>query len=114
MTAQQPGISGTVESRLFVGVFPGGIVYADKAMETFGVYDRLAFLPFDSLVLQWSRNPCPHALRETIIADAAILQTRKGQDYPISECGQTVKLGAPQRFPGTKFASHHKQQDLRP
>jgi hypothetical protein len=87
------GIATAPESRLFIGVFPGGIVYADRARETFGDYERLAFLPFGTLEFQWSKNPCPASLRALVVADAAGVQARRGEDFQVSTSGQTVRLG---------------------
>jgi hypothetical protein len=40
-------------SRLFIGVFPCGISYADRHHEEHGDYKTLAFLPYNSLVLEF-------------------------------------------------------------
>lgn len=79
-------------NRLFSGVYPCGIVYADKQREKGGDYARCAFLPFSSLVLQIERD-CPKELRDQIIKDAAAIQARKGQQFSVSSCGQSVVLG---------------------
>ena len=78
--------------RIFRGVYPAGIVYADRTRERHGDYPRLAFLPFQSLELEIEPD-CPDALRAEIIADAAILQARRGEEFVTSACGQTVRLG---------------------
>lgn len=78
--------------RLFSGVYPCGIVYADRQREKGGDYARCAFLPFSSLVLQIERD-CPAALREQIVKDAAAIQARKGERFNISSSGQSVVLG---------------------
>jgi hypothetical protein len=80
-------------SRLFSGVYPTGIVYADKARERDGDYLRVAFLPFSTLQLEWSPGQHPAELRELIEHDAAQVVARRGQQYPVSSSGQTVKLG---------------------
>lgn len=78
--------------RLFIGIFPGGIVYADSLQEQDGDYKRVAFLPYDSLELQLAED-CPAILRDKIIRDAARIQALCGEDFRISSCNQTVRLG---------------------
>jgi hypothetical protein len=80
--------------RLFIGAYPCGIVYADRARERHGDYARLAFLPYHSLDLKIEPD-CPAELKDRIIADAATLQRRRGERYQVSSSGQTVLLGAP-------------------
>jgi hypothetical protein len=82
-----------VAERVFVGTFPTGISYADRAVEVGGDYKRLAFLPFDTLVLEWSAKRIPSDMRDYIERDAARLQARSGEDYKVSQAGQTVVLG---------------------
>lgn len=82
----------SVEERLFIGVFPCGISYADRAQRVGGDYKRLAFLPFRSLQLEWCPN-VPPALVGPIIGDAAVIQGRRGQPFEISASGQCVILG---------------------
>jgi hypothetical protein len=81
-----------VNSRIFSGVFPTGISYADRQREETGDYKRLAFLSFSTLVLE-VRPDCPHGLRTEIEADAARIQARRGEHFQVSTCGQTVLLG---------------------
>lgn len=80
------------EDRLFVGVFPAGISYADRAREVAGDYRRLAFLPFGTLVLEWEKN-VPAELRKIIEIDARAIQARRGEQFQVSSSGQTVTLG---------------------
>lgn len=42
--------------RLFSGVYPCGIVYADRYREKGGDYARLAFLPYDTLQLSMPKT----------------------------------------------------------
>jgi hypothetical protein len=81
-----------VNPRIFAGVYPMGIVYADRQREAHGDYKRLAFLAFSTLVLDVEPD-CPPALRAEIEADAAPIQAMKGQDFQVSTSGQTVVLG---------------------
>lgn len=78
--------------RLFIGCFPTGLVYADRAVEEHGDYRRLAYLNFGTLEPKYERN-IPPELRALIESDVAQMQARRGQDYQVSECGQTVLLG---------------------
>jgi hypothetical protein len=80
------------DERLFIGVFPCGISYADRKVEEHGDYKRLAFLPYSSLELEWFKG-CPESLRGRIIADAAKIQARRGEDFQISAVGQKIRLG---------------------
>jgi len=82
------------KERLFIGVYPGGIVYADRFIEVQGDYKRLAFLPYHSLLLEWASNDCPSDVRHIIENDAAKIVAMRGQYYPVSASGQTVLLGA--------------------
>ncbi len=77
---------------LFIGVFPGGVSYADRRVERDGDYKRCAFLPFGSLELEIDKR-CSPDLKDAIIADAASIQARRGQSLRVSTCGQTVTLG---------------------
>lgn len=81
--------------RLFIGVYPCGIAYADRAREEHGDYARLAFLDFGTLGLDIESN-CPVELRTRITADAAAIQAQRGQQYRVSTAGQTVTLGGTQ------------------
>lgn len=78
--------------RLFIGIYPGGIVYSDRKREEHGDYKRLAFLPYHSLALD-VKVDCPADLRAEIIQHAAGVQARKGERFSISACGHTILLG---------------------
>lgn len=80
------------QNRLFIGVYPCGIFYADRLREKHGDYARLAFLPYDTLRLQVEAD-CPQELIPRIQADAEAMQSRCGEAFQISSCGQTVTLG---------------------
>ena len=79
--------------RLFIGIFPCGISYADRHHEEHGDYKSLAFLPYNSLILEFCKG-CPAELRDEITSSAAAIQVRKGEQYQVSTCGQTVLLGS--------------------
>jgi hypothetical protein len=83
----------SVDERLFIGVTPTGIVYADRSREVDGDYARCAFLPFDTLALDVSPK-CPEELRGPIRADAATIIARRGEKFAISASDQTVVLGS--------------------
>lgn len=65
-----------ISKRLFIGIFPGGITYADRETEENGDYKKVAFLPYDSLELKFYN--CPENLIDIIKGDAA--QYHAGQN----------------------------------
>ena len=75
-------------NRLFTGLFPAGIVYADKTQEEYGDYKKVAFLPYDNLKLEF--YDCPKELRKIIENDAK--QYKKGDKLMVS-CSQSIILG---------------------
>lgn len=77
--------------RLFVGVYPEGIVYADRAREEHGDYARVAFLPFRTLELDVSAPKSP--LIPLVRRDAAKIAARRGEQFHTSASGQYVILG---------------------
>ena len=81
-----------ITPRLFCGVFPTGLVYADRHRERHGDYLRLAYLAFDSLELKIEPK-CPPELAALIRPHAALYQNRRGEKFQISTCGQYVILG---------------------
>lgn len=83
----------TVAERLFMGIFPTGIAYADRAREMDGDYLTLARLPFATLVLEWTGATCPDDLADAIRSDAEAMQARRGEEFQVSTAGQTVLLG---------------------
>ncbi|RTL35829.1 MAG: hypothetical protein EKK53_23825 [Burkholderiales bacterium] len=86
------GGANPVDQRLFIGVYPAGLVYADRLREVGGDYARLAFLPYDTLDLQLSAD-CPAELRQAVSAHADRMRAKRGQAFQVSTCGQTVILG---------------------
>ncbi len=82
-----------MDQRLFSGVFTAGIVYADRTRQKGGDYARLAFLPFDTLELEFATD-CPPDLQKIIEHSAAKVQARAGQEFQVSTAGQTVLLGS--------------------
>lgn len=82
----------TVAERVFSGCFPTGIVYADRARERHGDWVRLAYLNYGSLELELERD-CPGELRAHIEQDAASIQARAGERYPIAG-NMSVTLGS--------------------
>ena len=80
--------------RLFAGVYPCGIVYSDRARERHGDYLRLAFLPFRTLRIEWEPGiTIPADLRAAIMRDAAGMEAKRGELFPVSSSGQCVRLG---------------------
>jgi hypothetical protein len=78
---------------LFIGVFPAGISYADRTRSRHGDYLQVAFLPYDTLALEYRGPKVSSDMRASIEKHAASLQARKGQTFQVSAAGQTVKLG---------------------
>ena len=83
-----------VQDRLFIGVYPCGIVYADRTREANGDYKKLALLCYKSLALEVAVD-CPADLRAEIESNARQIMRRAGEQFQISTCGQTVTLGGP-------------------
>jgi hypothetical protein len=93
----------TLDDRWFCGTYPCGLVYADRAIEVNGDYKRVAFLPYSTLVLEIDDPNSP--LIERVKADAARMESMRGQLFGLSTCGkvdaaagwatgQVVRLGA--------------------
>ncbi len=75
-------------NRLFAGLYPCGIVYADRGIEEHGDYKKIAFLPYDTLKLEVYAPESP--LMTSINADVSKYQ--KGQSLQIAgNC--TIILG---------------------
>lgn len=81
-----------LRKRLFIGVFPTGLSYADRDVEVHGDYKKLAFLPFDNLELEIYED-CPEELKPLITQDAESIIDCKREEYRVSMSGQTVVLG---------------------
>lgn len=78
--------------RLFIGVFPAGLVYADRHNEEHGDYKRVAFLPYRSLVLEPAKGANRQLLKQAA-KHAAIITARRGERFQVSSTGQYVVLG---------------------
>lgn len=82
----------TLTERLFIGIYPAGLSYADRAIEEHGDYAKVAFLSYASLDLTVY---CDHSpLLPLVREDAARMQARRGEEFQVSTAGQTVRLGA--------------------
>ena len=79
-------------NQVFVGIFPGGISYADTSKEEGGDYKRLAFLSYRTLELE-IRESCPSDLAEAIRSHAAVYQENPGAALEVSGCHQLVRIG---------------------
>ena len=82
----------TNPDRLSIGLYPAGIVYADRKIEERGDYRRVGFLPYDTLVFQ------PHKVTDKGLLDqarrhAATIQAKRGERFQVSTVGQYVILG---------------------
>jgi hypothetical protein len=80
-----------MSDRLFAGVYPTGISYADRSQELNGDYKPIAHLFFHNLHLDIDDPKSP--LLDEVKADAAKIQARWGEEYQVSSGGQTITLG---------------------
>lgn len=92
MTSMHSPSNENKEGRLFIGIFPAAISYADKQREEYGDYKRLALLPYRSLELIWF-DDVPPELAGEIQEHAATIIAKRGELFEISSSGQTVMLG---------------------
>lgn len=81
-----------IKDRLFIGVFPAGIGYADRARTVEGDYARVGFLPFKTLVFEPARGADPRLVAEAR-EHADKIAARRGETFEVSASGQTVVLG---------------------
>lgn len=79
-------------ARVFCGVYPGGLVFADRNQEKGGDYKRLAFLCYATLKLEVEPD-APRALRTAIENHCTAMNLQPGEHFRISTCGQTIVLG---------------------
>ena len=85
-------VNNFANDALFIGTYPGGIVYADRTTRGPGFdYARVAFLPYDTLVLEVKGNADPE-LKQRARAHAS--QYKAGEKLIISTTGQYVILGS--------------------
>jgi hypothetical protein len=80
-----------LKERLFCGIFPTGWSWADRAIEEHGDYQTVAYMSFEKLELEIRKPGSP--LVPMIQKHAEELQAKRGQQYQVSTCGQTVMLG---------------------
>lgn len=78
---------------IFAGIYPEGILYADRQQEVDHNYKRIAFLHYATLELKVEED-CPPHLAKEVRGHAAALQSRRGERFEISTSGQTVVLGS--------------------
>ena len=80
------------EQRLFSGVYPTGIYYADRKKQKNGDYMKIGFLSFATLELKVYNNP-DKELKDLMFTDAAAIQARRGEKFQKTTSGQFVILG---------------------
>lgn len=90
MSQKQPM---TLSDRLFCGVYPGGLVWADRGREKAGDYAKLAFMPYDTLEAKFEAD-FPKAFIPLIQEEVKRMQERRGQEFRTSATGQAVILGS--------------------
>ena len=101
----------TRQERLFIGVYPCGIAYADRHYERNGDYARLAFLSYDTLELEIEES-CPSDLRKRITDDAAVLLAKQGHQYRTSTAGQDLRWNTIGVV--SQPCLHHAQESVAP
>lgn len=82
----------SLKDRLFIGVFPCAIVYADRAVEVDRDYKRVASLPYRELALQVADPKSP--LLPLIRKHAKTIIARRGKRFSIDGCGKAITLGS--------------------
>ncbi len=78
------------EDRLFIGVYPAGLVFCDMGVLVNGDYKPLAFLGYDDITLEWE-DGVSERWKARIEAHAA--QYKAGDVMQVSTCGQTITWG---------------------
>lgn len=84
--------AGPLAARLFQGVYSCGIVYADRAVERDNDYRRLAFLPYDTLQMDYEKD-CPDMWRPLLEQKAAEMLARAGQRFALAQ-NMSITLGS--------------------
>lgn len=85
-------MTAILDSRIFVGVYPACLVYADRSRQVDGDYAPLAKLHYSDLEAGFAKD-CPADLRRQIQAHMDGYIARRGEKLEISSSGQTVILG---------------------
>lgn len=83
----------TAQESLFIGCFPTGLGYADRRRERHGDYQHVARVSFATLQLELEKD-CPADLVPLVKAHHASMEARRGEEYQVSMCGQSVILGS--------------------
>lgn len=84
--------AGPLEARLFQGVYSTGIVYADREVERDNDYRPLAFLPYDTLQMDYEKD-CPDMWRPLLEQKAAEMLARAGQRFALAQ-NMSITLGS--------------------
>lgn len=93
---------------LFIAIHSGGVGYSDKNREKDGDYLRLCFLPYGTLVPQWTDAKMSDALRKEIEKEILSMQIHCGRRFETSATQQTVLLGG-EAEPGLAIKSLMKR-----
>jgi hypothetical protein len=80
-----------MNDKLFIGMYPTGVAYADRSREIAGDYVRLAFMLYSNLKVVTNRD-CPPDLRESILESVKSFKDRQGESILIG--GGYVHLGS--------------------
>jgi hypothetical protein len=91
-------LTGELNPRVFIGVYPAAFVYADRERNQGGDYQTIAIIPYSTLEIDWDPRWKPssaddEAIILSIQQDRDDLQSRIGEQYQVSTCGQYVTLG---------------------
>lgn len=78
--------------RLFIGMYPEGVVYADRKREEHGDYRQLAFQSYRTGAIEWAKGRVHPAFRELIEEDAATRPA--GTVVRVDTAGHTRTIGA--------------------
>lgn len=81
-----------MNDNIFMGIYPTGILYADRQVIVDRDYKRLGLLFYATLELQLE-DDCPDHLARDIESHAASIQMLRGHPFETSQCGSSVILG---------------------
>jgi len=83
---------GDIKARIFVGVYPEGLMFADKLVELHGDYRHLGFLSYRTLKLTVYKE-CPGYLIPVVVEMAQPYIDKRGERFETDGAGHSVILG---------------------
>ena len=92
-------LTGELNPRVFIGVYPCALVYADREREQGSDYQTIASISYATLEIDWNPRWKPSsedddAIILSIQQDRDDLQSRIGEQFRISAGDQFVTLGS--------------------